>query len=916
MPKADTLIRTKLHLPFSRPALVERPGLQEQLAEGLKGPLTVIAAPAGFGKTTLAAAAASRSGYPVAWLSLDKDDNQVERFLMYLVSALQEAEPSIGNEAAQLVVGIQPEHPDAVLAVLINELEAAGKQVVLVLDEYQAITNQAVHEAVTVLVDRCPKGLHLLIASRSDPALPLSRWRARGMLVELRAADLRFSGSEASDFLNRIMGLRLLNSEVETLAQRTEGWIAGLQMAALSMRDREDVGEFLRGFSGTNRYIMDYLLEEVLIGQPAYIQQFLLFTSILERLNADLCREVSGIQEWGTEDEAISQIEAVDTQAILEYLERVNLFLAPLDNERSWYRYHPLFADLLRTQLSKMIGARGIAELQIRAAEWHAQHGSTIEAIHYASAASDDERVERFIEQNYIQLVRGGEQAWLRYWTGKLSFDQVSRRPWLCIYAAYSHSWFGELDEADRLLAEAEKRFQGGPTPESTLLMVHHAYLQSRVTAMRGEIQRAIQLCRQARSRVPAENLALFLDTSITLGYEYFLSGDFHNASQILEETIHSGRKSGAVINTVAAACLLGRMYTIRGWLNKACETYQAAGKSIPGGEGQHLGARGLVEIGMAEISYELNDLPAALEHVRRGLDLLAWWEKADDWILAYILLSRIHLAQNKQAEAQAALEKAGQFINSRGVFAEARVAYATATVRLWTRQDKRSSASRWADSYTGPLAEDPFWNQYESVQTMRSRVLVYLDRLEEAAGLIARLEESARNYQRVGRLIEIMILKSLVMWKKGEPALAHAALMQCLTLAEPEGYTRLFLDEGYPLRTLLAQWLAHLEGGRVHDYAAKLLKLCEAEAPATEDPHRPGKPATGMEPFMAEGLSQREMEVLQLIAQGKSNQEIARELVVAPGTVKAHTASIYRKLGASNRTEAAARARAYGLLP
>ncbi|RPI55140.1 MAG: hypothetical protein EHM56_05530, partial [Chloroflexi bacterium] len=622
MQKADTLVRTKLHLPFTRPELVPRPRLQEQIAHGLRGPLTLITAPAGFGKTTLVASAVTGCGLPAAWLSLDKDDNREERFLSYLVAALQEADHTVGRGAAQLLTAALQAPPEAVLTSLINDLDSTGGEMALVLDDYQLINSPAVHEEVAFLLEHCPKTFHLVIATRSDPPLPLARLRARGQTVELRAADLGFTEPEAAQFLNGVMGLRLDAGSVTVLKERTEGWIAGLQMAALSMRHREDVPRFIEGFSGTNRYILDYLLEEVLAGQSPEIQRFLLHTSILERLTAPLCDAVIGNQgtrESGTipgspiPDTPIPGSPIPTSQSILEYVERANLFLVPLDDERTWYRYHHLFADLLRAQLQRSLGAQGVARLHVRAAEWHAQNGSVLEAIHHASAAADDERVEHLIEQNYMEMVSRGEMSGMRLWTGKLSKELVHSRPWLCIYEAYSHAWFGELDEADSLLGEAEKRIRSEiSAPDAHSMLGHLAYVRSRVTAMRGDIHRAIELCLTAREYIPAGNLALQFDTRVTLGYEYFLAGDYANAGPILYESIRSGITAGAVIHTVAASCMMARLYGVQGLLHESYDTYQSAVQLIPEASGEHLDARALVKVGFADVLCEWNDLDAA----------------------------------------------------------------------------------------------------------------------------------------------------------------------------------------------------------------------------------------------------------------------------------------------------------------
>jgi LuxR family maltose regulon positive regulatory protein len=935
MPEADTLIRTKLRPPFTRPERVPRPWLQEQIAHGLRGPLTLITAPAGFGKTTLVASWIARCEWPVAWLSLDKDDNQAERFLNYLVAALHGVNSRIGSAAAQLMAGMEQASPEGVLTSLINDLDAAAGEMALVLDDYQFINSQAVHAQVAFLLEHCPNTFHVLIASRSDPPLPLARMRARGQMVELRTADLRFTDPEATQFLNDVMGLDLDTRSVAALEERTEGWVAGLQMAALSIRDRTDVREFIEGFSGTNRYILDYLLEEVLAGQSPEIQRFLLHTSILERLNAPLCDAVlandSGAKREGDDRSTRSEPPLVGHSAsILEYLERANLFLVPLDDERIWYRYHHLFADLLRTQLQRSLGAQGVAQLHVCAAGWHAQNGSILEAIHHASAASDEERVERLIGQHYMEMVRRGEMSGMRLWTGKLSKELVYSRPWLCIYEAYSHAWFGELDEADRLLEEAEKRIRSDiSAPDADSMRGHLAYVKSRVTAMRGDIHRAIEFCLEAREHVSAGNLALQFDSHVTLGYEYFLHGDYANAGQILNEAIRSGTAAGAIIHTVAASCFVARSYAIQGLLNKSYDTYQAAAQLIPEASEQHHDARALVEVGMADVFCEWNDLDAALAHMKQGLALLPWWGKVDDLALAYVTLARIHLAQANRSGAIEAVEKAIQLIQTRGVFSEARHAAEIAQVKLWLAQGDFQAAHRWAASQEErSRSDDRFRFENELAHITYARVSIAQNKPNEAIALLSHLEARARSAGRMGRVIEILLLEALAMQETGDSERAILALTKCLTLAEPEGYVRVFLDEGQPMHMLFAQWLAHASASSLRDYAIHLLSQFDAEprvAMAAQETASPaGHPSAShvvspVKPSgqpLVEPLSQRELEVLHLIALGRTNREVAQQLIVAPGTVKAHTASIYRKLDVTNRTEAVARARQLGILP
>lgn len=922
MQETGQLIHTKLRLPYVRPGLVSRPRLQNQIALGLTGPLTLITAPAGFGKTTLVASCITGCGMPVAWLSLDKNDNQAGRFLSYLVAALQQADHTVGSEAVQLLAAAQEALPEAVLTSLINELDRANTELALVLDDYQYVSSQAVHEAMVFLLDHRPHTLHIVIATRSDPPLPLARLRARGQTVELRAADLRFTESEAAQFLNDIMGLGLDARSVAMLEERTEGWIAGLQMAALSMQDREDVLAFIEGFSGTNRYILDYLLEEVLASQPPEIQHFLLHSSVLERLTASLCEAVTEIRAWSVRGSSELLPFSLDSQAILEHLERANLFLIPLDEKRVWYRYHYLFGDLLRTQLQKSLGTQGVTRLHLRAAEWYEQNGSILEAIHHASMASDDEMVERLIEQHYMEMVNRGEMSWIRYWMGKLNKELIYRRPWLCLYEALSRSWFGQLEEANLLLSAAENRIRSTiSAPSGQSMLGYYAFVKSRVTAMQGDTQRAIEYCCSARENIPVENLALQNEISITLGFEYFLYGDFVSADKILHETIQSGYFAGAINNPVAAYAVLARLKVYQGQLQGAYDILQDAARVIRDSGGQYLGATGLVEVGTGAIMYEWNDLEPALTRVKRGLDCLPWWGKADDTCLAYSILVRILIALGKQAEAVGTIEKAAQLIRTCGVFSEARSVVETTQVKLRLASGDLLFVGRWSDALKKRFnSHDPYQYEDELTFITQARVFVAQNKPDEAICLLSRLEESAQSAGRLGRLIEILNLKALALQAAGDITQADAVLLKSLMLAEPERYQRIYLDEGLPMHRLLAHWLAqeqvqgaaHSSASPLRNYAAHLLSQFDTEPQLLKAVQEKASPAGNL----YESLSQRELEVLSLIALGRTNQEIARQLIVSPGTVKAHTASIYRKLDVANRTEAVARSRQLAILP
>lgn len=822
-PTSFPLLKTKLYIPTVPESRVARSHLLARLNEAEKKALTIVSAPAGFGKTTLLAEWIAQTSLPVAWFSLDNGDNDPYRFLSYLIAALGSIHEEIGLEAQQIMQSPQLAPLHVILASLLNDLGKVAEPYALVMDDYQFITEHAVHEAMAYLLDHVPSNMHIVIATRADPPLQLGRLRAHGQMMELRTQDLRFTFEEATEFLNEVMRLGLSMEDIEALETRTEGWVVGLKMAALSLKEHENASEFIRAFSGSHRYVLDYLVEEVLRRQPAHVQTFLLETSILEKLNGSLCNTLMG-EEWRQTGESC--------QAILEYLERSNLFLIPLDENKQWYRFHHLFADLLRARLQMSLGEDGIAQLHVRASDWHGQYGSVLEAIHHASLASDDERLERFIEQNYLELVSRGEQASLRYWTGKLSKELILRRPWLCIYEAYSHAWFGELGQSDTFLEAAEKCIQSQiRIPDADAMTGHIAYIKSRVTAMRGDLLRAIELNFAAREFLPVSNLALQLDLGITLGYLYFLNGDYSHASQFLNETIRSGRAVGAILNTVAGYCILARLCANQGQLNQSCELYHQAAQWIQETGEQHLGALSLIEIGFADVLCERNDLEAAMNHAKEGLALLPLWGKADDLALAYVTMTRIEMAQSNRQGATEAMEKAQEIIRTTGVFPEAPRAVELAQVKLWLAQGDVQEANYWVASLQGRFGSDGhFGFGNEIAHIAQARVLIAQNRNDEAISLLSHLEESARSAGRMGKVFEILLLEAMAMQEIGDSEHAIQALTQCLTLAEPEGYMRIFLDEGEPMSELLERLKTSSLTPQLEEYVNRLL---EASTPA-----------------------------------------------------------------------------------
>jgi LuxR family maltose regulon positive regulatory protein len=911
---ASPILVTKLFVPPTRAELVPRPGLIERLNDGLDRKLTLLSAPAGFGKTTLVShwvenlrnnSELDSQSIKVAWLSLDQDDNDSVRFLNYFITALNQIdgiETDLGQCALSMLQLPQPPSPKTVLISLINDLAAIPEKSIFVLDDYHLIESKSIHQALVFLLENLPPQLHLVIATRQDPSLSLGLLRARDQLTELRAEDLRFTSSEIADFLNQVMGLNLSSEDIAELETRTEGWIAGLQLAAISMQRRQDRSGFIKSFTGGQRLVLDFLIEEVLGQQPESVQNFLLQTAILNRMTGSLCDALTG-QDIGHQT--------------LEMLDRANLFIVPLDNERHWYRYHHLFADLLRTQLQKSLGAEDVKQLHLRAVAWHEKNGLIIDAIHHASIASDIEMIERLIEQNYKSLIERGEMSHVNFWMGTLPKELIFQRPWLCLFEALSRSWFGELYEAAQYLAEAQKRILSKDlTAEAQYMLGYHDYVKSRVIAMQGNLYQAIELCLTARDNILTNNLGSQnwvsikpVEFCITLGYEYFLYGDFGNAKKELHETIRLGSVDRAINAPVAAYAILARMSILQGQLHEAYEILQAAAQLFQESDGEHFGARGLVEVEKAGLLYEWNDVDTAFAHLEKGLNFLPWWGKRDDLCLAYSTLSRFQLSQGNRTEAESTIEKAVQLIKGHRVFSEARSAVETAQVKIWLAQEDWAAINHWENKISKRLgSNDENGFQDELARITQARVLITKNQIDEAVCLLSNLEESTRANGRQYRLIEITILQALASQTSGDMERALKYIEQALNLAEPKGFIRIFVDEGPPMAHLLYE---ALKREIAPEYVQQLLAAFPVTEPEETDLTKPQVDQSGL----IEPLSDREIEVLQLIAKGLTNQEISNKLFLSMHTVKTHTRNIYSKLGAHHRAEAVAKARAFGIL-
>jgi LuxR family transcriptional regulator, maltose regulon positive regulatory protein len=890
MHRPDQLIRTKLRPPFTRSALVPRPRLLAQVAAGLCGPLTLITAPAGFGKTTLASACLASCGMPVAWLSLDKNDNQEGVFLRYLVAALQAAGESLGAQAAQLLASPQPALPQAVLTSLVNDLDACTGEIVLALDDYQFIHAAPVHDALAFLIEHCPPNLHLLIATRSDPPLPLARLRARGQTVELRLADLRFTASESAQFLNGVMGLTLAEGDSAALTERTEGWIAGLQMASIALQShlaltgQADASRFIQAFSGANRYILDYLLEEVLTSQPQEIQRFLLFTSILERISAPLCAAL-------LED-------LPDPAAALDHLERANLFLFPLDDERQWYRYHHLFADLLRLRLSQAYPEQ-VPLLHLRASAWLEQNGLIPEAVQHAFAAGEAGLAADLIDrwgsvwwaQNDLTVIQMADS---------LPGEILLERPKTAVCQAWRLVTLGQIRDAFPLLTALRQQFENATSPGTAWLDAVVRLALAFLAAQNSPARFAPLPAPEILDQIPPEEEVLHDAAEILYGMTLGRRGLPDQAAEFSQRCLERTpvRAGTLVIPTMAA--FLARVYIMLGRLHAAAALARTWLDPIRE-KGVWLAMNaGSLDIVLGEALFEWGCLDEADQHIRIGLSANLPWQNIMTQSFGMINLTRLLIAQGDYAGAHQSLDELEVWVKARACPREFDEDYLTLRARIHLASGDLPAAAQWADEFA---QSEACRTQPHLYRLTLARIRLAQGHFEQVLKLLA-APQPPEAVNRTARQIREDITRAAALSALGRQVESLDLVDASLTLAEPEGYLYSFISLGEPARLLLSAYMRQ-ETALHKPYARQLLDIFAGARP----------PALPQGSELVEPLSARELEVLQLLAQGLTNPEIARRLVVAAGTVKAHTASIYRKLDAPNRTAAVARARALGLL-
>jgi LuxR family maltose regulon positive regulatory protein len=956
----NPLLTTKLYLPPTRPDLVSRPRLIERLNQGLSCKLTLISAPAGYGKTTLVSEWLSGLDRPSAWLSLDEGDNDLARFLTYVIAALQHIDANLGQTTQTLIHTPQLPALEALLTPLINEIAALDTPFVLVLDDYHVITLPRVHEAMAFVLDKMPPQAHLVIATREDLPLSLARLRAQGQMTEIRGGDLRFTEGETAAFLNQTMGLNLPQEDIRALEIRTEGWIIGLQLAALSMQGEppERIPDFIQAFTGSHRYIVDYLTEEVLRSRPPGTRSFLLETSVLDRLIGRLCDDVTGQR---------------DGQATLERLEEANLFLIPLDNERGWYRYHHLFAELLHNQLVAS-HPELVPTLHRRASMWFESEGLLSEAVAHSIAAKDWQLAAQQILRTMIEMMARGENyTTLLRQLEALPDEIVRASPHLGIMYAYVLAIRIQLDRVEPRLQEIERIAGDQLTTELELqikdVRAHAAVLQNneeRAFELSGEVLEALPedraddnpLQRQAR-----------MGMVFNFGHIYlFFKGNATKAQHWYAETLALCQDADSATLSLRAMMGLAQAQQLQGQLHRAYKTCQEGlqlARTTEKRYGQGLPATAWVQVVLGDLLREWNRLDEAADYLENCIELCRLWQVGDMLCASYLFQARVRLAGGDFAGAMDSIRQAEQLPKmyrdvpwTGGPTPACRAQVALAQVRAMARRPERENTftagglgavERWVEESGLSLDGAVSSLSQEFAYLIWARLLITRGQGGPALKLLARLRQAAENGDRTGRVIEVLVLKALALQTLGDLEQALLALQNALSLAELEGYVRLFVDEGPPMAALLSKILeAQRKGqkatarGIAPDYVGKLLAAFEIETKGDDRILAPARSAGVTEPSpssfvlgpsspalpapvapahvseaegLAEPLSARELEVLRHLNTDLSAPEIAAELVVSVNTVRTHIKRIYSKLDAHSRYEAVQRAKELNLL-
>jgi len=896
------ILSTKLYLPHPQSNGVLRPRLSEKLLAGVARSFTwtLLSGPAGFGKTTLLGEFIELYRQPVAWLSLDTADNAPIRFWTYFIAACQSVRAGVGEVALALLRSPQPVPDNALPTILINDMAGQEHDLILVLDDYHAIQNQAIHSAVSYLLDHLPDHLHIIFSTRVDPPWPLARFRSRGQLVEIRAADLRFTEGEAANFLGRTMGLNLSTWEIESLEARTEGWIAGLQLAAISMRGSNDIAGFVKAFTGSHVYVAEYLVEEVLQHQSEEMQTFLLRTSILERLTASLCESVTGRQ---------------DGQAALDALQRANLFILPLDDEGRWFRYHHLFADLLQARLQQTLSPDEIRGLHRLAADWNEKNGFPVEAVNHALAAKDFEAAADLIQQNASEFTIRGELTTLLQWIEALPADVSRRHPQIIISKAWSLTLAGAQPQVESLLQEIEAQIEiFDETPEVRELRGNAAAIRGYFSMLGGDYAHALKLTELAETLLPESSVQARSILPYTLGVAYRGQGEYEKAATAFIQLAHIGEVSNELLVWATGETEIVNTRRAQGRLREASEKARQALQRMADKGALPFGSLAKLEVALCDVLREQNELDEAFQRVTGVIERMKAWNMPTDRLFAYLTLTRVQESQGNIAGALASLRVAKDLRSSHPVLVSLGRSVDIYEIRLLMATHNVPAAARLMDDLQPGTSQ--MVNIRDQELIMLARVRLAQGKNDEVATILAPLSNNAEAGGRMNALLESLTLQARALDAQGDRETAVTILIKTLVLAEPEGFVRVFVDEGEGMQSLLVATAHQLE--LVIDpalvslkvYVAKLLEAFPANQKTGAVFHPQIKTDGLVEP-----LTTRELEVLQLVAAGDSNQTIADKLVVSVSAVKKHTGNIFSKLNVNSRTQALARARQLGLL-
>jgi LuxR family transcriptional regulator, maltose regulon positive regulatory protein len=909
----------KLQIPQSNIRPLPRPHLTAQLDEVFVQHrcLVLVTAPAGFGKTTLVANWASTQSN-VSWLSLDVEDNDAMAFLQHLAEAVRKAVPGAGQEALEMLRSPQPPSHLVVLSALLHDLTQRSHPLYVVLDDYHVISASPVRELINYLLDVMPSSLCLVILSRSDPPVNLPRLRMKNALIELKTEDLRFTPAEVESFLRDSMRITPTAEELAFLNTRLEGWPAGLQMAALALKGRADGIDFLHDFSGSSHYILDYLAEAVFERQEKRIQNFLMKTCVLNAINAPLAGTVLETRPLNGYEDAGAGSAALDCQKVLEELYLSHLFVEGLDEQQTWFRYHPLFSDLLRTRLH-VIDHSAFKELYTQAAAWFQHNGYPLEAINHAMMAEDEPQTMVLFERHATDLLMQGNLSALGRWMNMLTTSDIQSRPWLCIAQAWVMVFSGRLSGLNELLEQAEHlKNQAG---EAWEISAHIAVVRSFMAAMTGNLPGAVKSSKAAARQLKPADHWVYAMHQWVLGTVARMQGRFEASAQAFAAMLRTGLAIDNMWTVVTAATEQGFIHAVQGEFEQARRVFEDSLKRAEDGRIQNFGCVSRLKTALANIRYEQGHLEAAMSLVEDAIEGNRFWKNPNHLVYAYTTRARIQLGGGDFIGAKESLQLADQEMRGLPVMGVVTALLDSVKVQLWLAIGDIPAAADWlAQNATTVMPKKTrpqkklglYQEDVEIDQISAARIMLAQKHVEEALELLNQLEEAAAAGARWRAVLQIMVLRASALDAVGQTQAAVDVLDNALRLASAQGAVRVFMDEGPAIERLLKITAKTEREGS--DDAVRLLSMYAAPKP-TIRVRNVLAPAREKRQPAVQPLSQREKEVLNLIAAGMTNYQIATQLVISTGTVKAHSANIYRKLAAGNRVQAVERARALNLL-